>query len=62
MHKIELTDDEFQLVRTAVLMHIDTFGHKDQDTVDRLVGVLGKLDDGKEKEPWWRADGAGIQP
>jgi hypothetical protein len=43
MTTIELTDDELELVRTALHAFLDDFGHDEIDVVRRVKDVLAKL-------------------
>ena len=44
MHTIELTDDELELMRTALRTLLDDFGHKQEDVLRRITALLAKLD------------------
>jgi hypothetical protein len=43
MTTIELTDDELELVRTALHAFLDDFGHDEIDVVRRVQGLLARL-------------------
>jgi hypothetical protein len=43
MTTIEFTDDELELVRTALHAFLDDFGHDEIDVVRRLQELLAKL-------------------
>jgi len=43
MPTIDLTDDELELVRTALHAFLDDFGHDEIDVVRRVKEVLAKL-------------------
>ncbi|HXH97613.1 MAG TPA: hypothetical protein VNH40_10435 [Gaiellaceae bacterium] len=51
MTTIELTDDELQLVRTALHAFLDDFGHDEIDVVRRLKELLAKLADESDESP-----------
>jgi hypothetical protein len=43
MTTIELTNQELQLVRTALHAFLDDFGHEEMDVVQRVKELLAKL-------------------
>jgi hypothetical protein len=43
VHTIELTEDELQLVRTALTAYLDDFGHEEADVLRAVKQVLAKL-------------------
>ena len=43
MHTIELTDDELQLLHSALHSYLDDFGHKQADILRRIKALLAKL-------------------
>jgi hypothetical protein len=45
MTAIELTNDELQLLRTALHAFLDDFGHEEMDVVQRVKALLAKLPD-----------------
>jgi hypothetical protein len=51
MTTIELTDDELQLVRTALHAFLDDFGHDEIDVVRRLKALLAKLPPESDEPP-----------
>jgi len=44
MHTIELTEDEFRLVVSAVRSYLDDFGHEEADVLRKLKELLRKLE------------------
>ena len=42
-HTIELTDDELQLLRSALHSYLDDFGHDQADVLRRLKALIAKL-------------------
>jgi hypothetical protein len=51
MTAIELTDDELELVRTALHAFLDDFGHDEIDVVRRVQNVLAKLPAARVEPP-----------
>jgi hypothetical protein len=43
MHTIELTDEELQLLRTALRSFLDDFGHDEIDVIRRVQALIAKL-------------------
>ena len=43
MHTIELTDEEFRLVMSAVHSYLDDFGHDEADVLRKIKELLQKL-------------------
>jgi hypothetical protein len=43
MHTIELTDEELQLMHSALHSYLDDFGHKEADLLRRIKALLAKL-------------------
>ena len=43
MHTIELTDEELNLVVSAVHSYLDDFGHEEADLLRKLKELLQKL-------------------
>ena len=43
MTTIELTNDEIQLMRSALHSFLDDFGHDEEDVVRRIEAILAKL-------------------
>jgi hypothetical protein len=43
MHTIELTEEELQLVVSAVRSYLDDFGHEEADLLRRIKQLLQKL-------------------
>ena len=43
MHTIELTEDELQLVRSALHSYLEDFGHDEADVLRAIKHVLAKL-------------------
>ena len=44
MHTLELTEDEFKLVVSAVRSYLDDFGHEEAELLRRLKELLRKLE------------------
>jgi hypothetical protein len=42
-HTIELTDDELQLLQSALHSYLDDFGHDQADVLRRLKALIAKL-------------------
>ena len=40
---IEFTDDELQLLRSALHAYLDDFGHREQDVLDSVKALIAKL-------------------
>jgi hypothetical protein len=49
MHTIELTDDELQLLHSALHSFLDDFGHKEVDVLRRIKALLAKLPAGDQQ-------------
>lgn len=45
MHRLDLQDDELQLLRDALKAFLDDFGHEEADLLRRIKELLAKLDD-----------------
>jgi hypothetical protein len=43
MHTIELSDDELQLLRSALHSYLDDFGHEEADVLRQVKALLAKL-------------------
>ena len=43
MTTIEFTDDELQLLRSALRSFLDDFGHEESDVVRRIQALIAKL-------------------
>ena len=43
MHTIELTEEELNLVRSALHAYLDDFGHEEGDVLRRIKDILAKL-------------------
>ena len=43
MHTIELTDEELQLIHSALHSYLDDFGHEEADVLRRIKGLIAKL-------------------
>jgi hypothetical protein len=43
MHTIELTDDELQLLHSALHSYLDDFGHHESDVLRRIKALIAKL-------------------
>ncbi len=43
MHTIELSDDELQLLNSALHAYLDDFGHDEADVLRRIKALLAKL-------------------
>jgi hypothetical protein len=43
MTTIEFTDEELQLLRSALQSFLDDFGHEESDVVRRIQALLAKL-------------------
>jgi hypothetical protein len=43
MHTIELTDEELRLLVSAVRSYLDDFGHEEADLLQKIKGLLQKL-------------------
>jgi hypothetical protein len=43
MHTIELTDDELQLLHSALHSYLDDFGHNEADVLRRIKALIAKL-------------------
>ncbi len=43
MHTVELTDEELQLLRSALHAFLDDFGHDEMDVVRKIQELLAKL-------------------
>jgi hypothetical protein len=43
MHTIELSDEELQLVRSALKAYLADFGHDEADVLRRVKAVIAKL-------------------
>jgi hypothetical protein len=43
MHTIELTDEELQLLHSALHSYLDDFGHKQSDVLRRIKALIAKL-------------------
>jgi len=43
MHTVELTEDDLQLLRTALHAFLDDFGHDEMDVVRKIQELLSKL-------------------
>jgi hypothetical protein len=43
MTTIELTDEELQLLRSALHSYLDDFGHNEADVLRRIKELLAKL-------------------
>jgi hypothetical protein len=43
MTTIELTDDELQLLRSALRSYLDDFGHEEADVLRKIKELLAKL-------------------
>lgn len=43
MHTIELTDDELQLLQSALHSFLDDFGHEEVDVLRRIKALIAKL-------------------
>ena len=43
MHSIELTEDELQLLHSALHSYLDDFGHEEADVLRRIKALLAKL-------------------
>ena len=43
MHTIELSQDELQLLHSALHAYLDTFGHEEADVLRRVKALIAKL-------------------
>ena len=43
MHTLELTDDELQMLRSALHSYLDDFGHEEADVLKRVKELYGKV-------------------
>jgi hypothetical protein len=43
MHTIELTDDELQLLHSALHAYLDDFGHDEADVLRQVKELIAKL-------------------
>jgi hypothetical protein len=43
MHTVELTDDELQLLHSALHSFLDDFGHEEIDVLRRIKALIAKL-------------------
>jgi hypothetical protein len=43
VHTIELSDDELQLLNSALHAYLDDFGHEEADILRRIKALLAKL-------------------
>jgi hypothetical protein len=43
MTTLELTDDELQLLRSALRSYLDDFGHEEADVLRKIKELLAKL-------------------
>jgi hypothetical protein len=43
MHTIELTDDELQMIHSALHAYLDDFGHEEADVLRRVKALIAKL-------------------
>ena len=43
VHTIELSDDELQLLNSALHAYLDDFGHEEADVLRRIKALLAKL-------------------
>jgi hypothetical protein len=43
MHTIELSQEELQLVHSALHAYLDTFGHEEADLLRSLKALIAKL-------------------
>jgi hypothetical protein len=43
VHSIELTEDELQLLHSALHSYLDDFGHEEADVLRRIKALLAKL-------------------
>ena len=43
MHTIELTDDELQLLHSALHSFLDDFGHEEVEVLRRIKALIAKL-------------------
>jgi hypothetical protein len=43
MHTIELSDDELQLLHSALHSYLDDFGHEEADVLRQVKALLAKL-------------------
>lgn len=51
MTSVELSDEELTLLRNAVTAFLGDFGHDERDIIDRLRGLLSKLDAESSRTP-----------
>jgi hypothetical protein len=42
-HTIEFTDDELQLLHSALHAYLDDFTHKEIDVIERVEALIAKL-------------------
>jgi hypothetical protein len=45
MHTIELTEEELQLLNSALHAYLDDFGHEEADVLRRIKALIAKLPD-----------------
>ena len=43
MHRIELTDDELRLLRSALMSYLEDFGHDEADVLRAVKALIAKL-------------------
>ena len=43
MPTLELTDEEFRLVRSALTAYLEDFGHEEADILRQLKAIIAKL-------------------
>jgi hypothetical protein len=45
VHTIELTEEELQLLHSALHAYLDDFGHEEADVLRRIKALIAKLPD-----------------
>jgi hypothetical protein len=43
VHRIELTDDELRMVRSALTAYLEDFGHEEADVLRAVKALIAKL-------------------